>query len=61
MRDFTSWLSQPAAQREDFLEYWQMSEAAEAALEAAKDSGGGDSKWMTEQGISMGGALIEAI
>ncbi len=28
-------MSQPAAQREDFLEYWQMAEAAEAALEAA--------------------------
>jgi len=26
-------MSQPAAQRENFLEYWQMAEAAEAALE----------------------------
>jgi hypothetical protein len=24
-------MSQPAAQRENFLEYWQMAEAAEAA------------------------------
>ncbi len=54
-------MSQPAAQREDFLEYWQMAEAAEAALEAACDSGGGDGKWMREQGVSMWGALIEAI
>ena len=30
-------MSQPAAQREMFLEHWQIVEAAEAALEAAGD------------------------
>jgi hypothetical protein len=33
MRDFTYWMSQPAAQRENFVEYPPMAEAAEAALE----------------------------
>jgi hypothetical protein len=35
MRDFTYWMSQPAAQRENFLEYLLMAKAVEAALEAA--------------------------
>ena len=46
-------MSQPAAQREDFLEYWEMAEAAEAALEAAWDSGIGDGKRMSKHGVSM--------
>ncbi len=33
VRDFTYLMSQPAAQRENFVEYPPMAEAAEAALE----------------------------
>jgi hypothetical protein len=29
-------MSQPAAQRENFVEYWQMAEAVEAALEVTE-------------------------
>ncbi len=42
LEDFTYWMSQPAAQRENFVEYPPMAEAAEAALKVTWDSGDGD-------------------